>query len=349
MPDKVVIKLNASSLPYTKCVLRWYRTCVQGYKETLAPAKVVYGIAVHAFIDAMYKTDGDIKLARDKAWKAFRVPKFDDNKSKHLSDETHLLPTCYNLWEDYVLKEHDFDVIMLRSKCFYCEGKGWINSSATVDSKAPCLHCDSTGYREQPATEVTFSIKYYEDDYIIVYLEGTLDRIGKVKGGCYAIRDWKNTSAWDIDKFLSAFEMRTQQRFYVLSLKLMAELEPKSILGQVGATNVGSIIDGIFLKPRVSENVYRQSDFFSLKDSTLKEYREELDRLINHLSYNISRNSWDRKEGILNGACEAQYSEGAVYKCPFWFVCCAQDKAVSDLLLKRDFVIKPFDPLHHNE
>lgn len=310
---KQKIKLNASGLKTTTCMYNFWNVCIEGYKNQRSAAKMVYGIGVHKFVDTMFKTQGNLGKARDAALIAFRKPKALDSKSKHMNDENHFLPTCFNLWEDWVSKD-DAQTVMLPDG--------------------------------SPATEVTFSIPYYEDEFIVVTLEGTIDRIIKIKGGCYAINDYKTTSSWEKDSYLEKYRMSNQLRFYVFALKLMAEKAPESMLGQIGATNVGACIDGIFLKPKACDNEYKRSNVFQFAD--LGEVRRGLDLKIQQISRTVELTRMSgilpAKEGLVNGSCEGKWG-----LCTFWSICNSQSDEIAQVLLARDFVKKEYDPLHHND
>lgn len=341
---KIVLRINASSLKLSRCMLAWHRTVVQGYREPMFGAAMIYGSAIHKFIDTMFKTDGRMDLARDAALKTFNVPKIDNRRSRHLSDATHMITSCLLLWEDYIQKDQEFSVVKLNTKCWWCGGEGWLVFNSTPDSRDICSHCKGSKTLLQPATEVTFSIPYYEDAKIVVFLEGTVDRIGKIKNGCYAIGDYKTTSTADSEVFLEPYEMSSQLRFYVLSLKLMAKLYPDSILGQIGATRVGAFVDGVFIRPKCSENSYARSAVFQFPEDDMAEYQVQLYSAINRLINAVLGSTYQCREGILNGSCEQKY-----HKCAFWNVCKASNKQIAEVLLKRDFVQKEYQPLHHND
>src|SRR5665213_1734393 len=165
-------KLSSTAMGATPCTLKLWRQVIQGYREKEMPSRIVYGIAVHKFIDTMYKT-GDMSLAVLAAKKAFSLPKHLDTKSRHISDERHMMITCLNVWTSFIQQDSAFDIIQ-------------------VDGK--------------PLTEQTFSIEFYEDEHVKVTLEGALDKIGQFKGGCFAIGDWKTTSSWDNRGYFMQYE-----------------------------------------------------------------------------------------------------------------------------------------------
>jgi hypothetical protein len=286
---------------------------VEGYYAGVNSSKMVYGIAVHKYIDTMFKTKGHIGESRKAALVQFNKPKKSDPKALWYEDVNHFISTCYNVWEEWIMKDHQLDTVEL-----------------------------SDGL---PATEVTFSIPYYEDDWIQVFLEGTVDRIAKVKNGCYVINDFKTTGAYNPVEYLNKYRMSGQMRFYILFLKLMGERHPESALGKIGNTEVRACIDGIFLKSKSAENFYKRSDVFPYND--LVEFRQALDVKIRELSSIVAlqyAGAKPLKTGLLTGACEAKWGV-----CTFFNVCQSQDPAIEKMLLERDFSKKEYSPLHHNE
>jgi len=322
-------------------MLNYYRVVVQGYKQPANPAALIYGVAVHKFIDTMYKTSR-LNTARDAALREFRKPKYDNKRSAHLSDEHHLIPACFNVWDDYVKKDKDYSLIFLNQPCPWCSGEG----SIQIDDKIPlnCEHCKGEKTLLLPASEVTFEIDYYEDEFIKVILAGTIDGIGKITNGCYAIRDFKTTSSAEQNEYLDDYEMSTQLRFYIFSLVLMHRIHPDSPLGQIGGTRIGAFIDGIFIKPKLTNNEYQRSKIFQFSEDEMAEFETNLNELIKKISRYIETGMWLRREGIVNGACKPGYG-----KCSFWNVCRSGNKVIADTLLTRNFIQKTYNPLHHNE
>lgn len=311
MSEKTIVRINASSLRNSTCLLRWNRQILQGYYQPRNNAQAVYGIGIHAYLDSMYKTGGHVGISREKALAAFNVPKWPADKQAWLEDENHFFMTCYHLWNEYVSKDSQFDLVKLPDG--------------------------------NPAAEVTFSLPFFEYGDYQVKLEGTIDKLGKFKGGCYAIGDWKSTAKWDTKTFLADYEMSSQLKFYLLSLKLMARLQPDSVIGQIGATNVGVFVDGIFLKPKVTENTYGRSAVFMHNEQTMDEFEDMLKAAIIRFLEASSKGELPR-QGLLNGACGT-----GNYKCEYYNICKQKDEAVADMLLMRDFKQKTYNPLKHNE
>jgi len=301
------IRLSSSALSHSACILDYQRTVIEGYKSP-SSAKAVYGVSVAKFCDIMYRTKGDTTAATQAAKKAFDCPKeCPPDKQQHLADFRHLMTTCFNFWTEFVEPDSTFEVLD-------------IGGSA--------------------ATEQSFSIPYYEDDYIIITLEGTPDKIGKFKGGCFAIGDLKTTSTWQPNFYLKRYELSKQLRFYRLALKLIGERNPSSTLGQIGLTNCGAFIDVIFIKPNANDNEYKRSEVFQYSDKDLNDFQLTIDDFIKKVSFHV-KTGYFPKEGIVNGSCEHKWGY-----CDYWAVCKAPEN-VGKLLLERDFKKVEYTPLNY--
>jgi glutaredoxin len=367
--SKLTINIDSTSLSHSGCILDLYRTIVGslgddglssgGYREKLSGPELVYGISVHKFLDVAYKTNGDLIRARQESLKLFEeIPTREPKLKAWLRDKVHLSTTCFNVWNDFVLEEYKFDLIELMLPCWLCKGIGQVPDGATkiiqsdqVESIAfkECPHCKGAKQLMQPATEVTFSIQYYEDDYITVNLCGTVDKVGKFKDGCYAIGDWKTTGTWDNTGYFQQYELSRQLRMYSLALKLMGVLYPDSVLGQIGKTQIGCFIDAIFLNKDPHKTEVVRSDIYTIKSSELDAFQLMLDDKIKQLSQAI-KTGYFPKEGIINGSCIKwqSVSEKNFVKCLFWD-CCRNPDNVAEILLKRDFNRVQFNPLKYNE
>ncbi len=303
---KQIVNIDASSLSSAGCIINWKRVTVDGYRDKVSGAALVYGSAVHKYIETMYKTKGNIAKSRDAAFEVFRKPKVAGKSSQHLLDEKHLLVTCFNVWEDYVLKDSTFQTLELDNG---------------------------------PAVEVNFSFPFHETANYEFRLTGTIDRIGQIRNGCYAFRDWKTTSKYNIPEYLSEYKMSKQLRMYTLAFRKMHRLYPDSILGKIGGQAVGAIIDGIFLKVKASDNEYIASDLFMFSDDTMNEFEAVLEHEVHKLGEALESGRELPREGIVKGVCKTEY------KCKFWNVCGAP-KQVQQVMLDRDFAKVHYDPLN---
>lgn len=273
----------------------------------------MYGSGVHRYISTMYETGGDLVKSREAALDVFRQAKLASYGSQHLLDEKHFYATCFMTWDDFIAKDEDYQLLMLPN------GK--------------------------PATEVNFKFKYTETEKTVVFLTGTIDRIGKIRNGCYCIADFKTTSkGYDKNKriaFLDAFKMSKQLRFYRLAMKLMSEVEPESMLGRIGSSNLGCRIDGIFLGKSPADLNFGSSSVFMISDDTISEFRAVLDEQIRRF-VRVLEDGPILREGINNGSCLSEY------RCKFWDVCGAP-KPVQQVMLDRDFSKRYYDPLKFGE
>ena len=344
------LSLDSTALGSSACMLNLKRTIIGelvdglpspegGYRSPLSAA-VVYGISVHRFVDVMFKTN-HFPTAREEAKRLFSIEKLPPNdKQGHLGDPNHLITTCYNLWTQQIECESSFEILQIPTKCWWCRGD--------EQQMTPCTHCQGKGIVTGPATELTFSILIYEDNFCRIFLKGTIDTVGKFKNGCFAIRDWKTTSSWKKDEYLSTYELSRQLRIYTLACKLEARNNPDSLLGKIGSTNMGSFVDAIFVKAKANENEYMRTDVFQYSKEDMETFERSLLRLCSRLSAAIQTNTFE-KEGIINGSCSNIFGpDGVGGKCRFWNVC-KSPEPVAQLLLKRDFKRKIFDPLTYNE
>lgn len=311
---KLTININASSLRDSSCLLNWYRTIVDGYTEPRFNCKIVYGIALHKFLQLMYQT-GDIAKAKDEALKVFRQPKVQlETEPDWYLNEQHFMWACFDTWTNYAATDGEFQLF--------------------------------TNPKGEPAVEQTFSILFYEDDTIRVNLCGTIDKIGRIKGGVNCIGDWKSTGTppYKQKEYLADFDMRSQLRFYILGLKLMNRHFPDSQLGTIGAGRLGAFIDAIFLTEKPADIKVKRSSMFLFTDDDIDAFEKSLMKRIVQLSHAIADGSVALREGIVLNTCEKKY-----YKCSFFTVCRTGNPKLEEMLLKRNFVQREYDPLHRDK
>lgn len=304
----LTFRLSSTAMGSSTCSLRLHKQVIEGVREKLMPARVVYGIACHKFFDSMYKTLDPVKSILT-AKKAFFIPKIDDRKSTHLSDEGHMITTCMNVWAGFVQEDTSFEVL-------------------SFDGKA--------------LTEKTFSNLIYQDEHITVYLEGTLDKIGKFKNGVYAIGDWKTTSSWSAESYFTQYELSRQLRIYRLATILEGRSYPDSPIGKIGNSRCGVFIDAIFLKPDRNALEVKRSSVFYIPEVEIIAFEKMLLKFCKSLSLKVQDGSLLDKEGTMNGSCEGKWG-----KCPYWNLC-KTPLEVSRVLQDRDFNIVPWTPQDYN-
>jgi hypothetical protein len=247
---KIEVNMDSTSLGASSCILKYKLITVGelvdgvpdgkgGYKDTFG-ASAAYGICVHKYNDLMYKTNGYLPEARRVALDLFRRIKCEpDPKKPWLRDEKHFQIVCYKLWEEYIKLEHQFNILQVPNNCYWCNGLGVIQGDG---EEVICSHCKGSMVIQGAANELTFKIKLFEDEYLIVWLTGTIDQLGKFANGCFAIRDWKTTSYWNETEYLDAYELSRQLRVYRLATKLESRYHPDSLLGRIGSTRMDALL-----------------------------------------------------------------------------------------------------------
>jgi hypothetical protein len=317
MPNKTIIKLDASALSQSACLLRFKRIVLDGYTEKLSFNDTQYGSAFHKFIAVMYESEGDFGKATFAAQELFARPCIVRNGKKHLN-ELHLTKTCIDYWQHFQSTDN-FEVLKSENK---------------------------------PLVEIDFAVKYYEDDKYIILLTGTIDKLGRFKNGCFAIGDYKTHSLWAVtDKinksfediyiktYFKQYEISNQLRFYSFVTKLLGQENPNSVFGLFNDHPFGVFIDGIFLSGTQSSR-FARSDVFFFSENEMVSYRESLDQKISDLIFLANYQDYKLTDGIIQGTC----NEGK-FPCKFLNVCSNQDETIRKIVLKNEFTQKPYDPL----
>ena len=310
--SKLKIKIDSTALGDSHCVLKFHSKVVEGISEKKMNAGLLYGVAVHKFIEKMFNLKGDFPTAFTYAKDVFlRIPCDVDPKKLWQRDLNHLRATCAAVWSIQIMEEKVFEIVQLP------------NGDAAV--------------------EQTFSILWYEDDIVEIWLEGTIDSVGKFQGGAFAIRDWKTSSAWDTRSYFTQYERTRQLPIYTLACKRMAHDYPDSVLGKIGAGKMGAFIDAIFLKSDINGTTFGRSNIFQYSDEYLDKVADLIDLQCKKLS-NAVKTGYLPEEGLINGTCmHALYGK----QCYLWNVC-RSNATVKQVCLERDFVRKPFQPLEYN-
>lgn len=303
---KTIVRLSSTGLGSSNCILNFHRTVIDGYR-TVQKASMVFGIAWHKFAETMYKTGGQYKLAEEAALKAFNVPKDGRDDEGHLMNEKFFKTVCSLMWMQ-TQEDKSFQVL-------------------TLDGV--------------PLVEHTFDHHFYEDDYIEVRLQGTIDMIGKIQGGVYAHPDWKTTSTWNKTTYFKSYELSRQLRHYRLALKIIAEREPDSTLGKIAATKMGSFIRAIFLDKDINKVYWKDSEVYYYPNEDIEAYRKTVEDFCYKISSAV-KTGYLPKEGILNGSCQHAYG-----LCNYWNVCKVREEA-GQMMLKNHFIQRPFNPLDYN-
>lgn len=324
MSEKKIIHLDASILKLSACDMRMLLALFEGYTEPLPFNDTQYGSAYHLFMSTMFMTNGDFGKATIAANQLFAKPCIIRQGKKHLT-QVHLNKTCFDSWE-HLQKQDDFEIY-----------------------QAPHRECiDDHDSTLRPLVEVNFSIPVYEDDLCKIYLSGTMDKIGKIKGGCNAIGDYKTHSLYAINRYTVAeyfaqYELSLQLFFYYHCLHLLAKQNPNSIFAEICKTRVAIFIDGVFIHTK-SPTEFHRSNVEVPRADILSEFTILLDEKILSIAALYAQYVEDPKsfnrDGIIKGLC----SDGK-YLCKFNQVCAAVNPVARAHVLKNNYKQRLYNPL----
>lgn len=339
MSSKPIILLDASALKKSACSLAFYRTLIEGWRQPINSTEIEFGSAFHRCPERLEITgkifDG-IKAARDYYLK---VPKTPPAKAKFYSVD-YLGYVC-SCWYASGFMQDSFETLKdtnnLSEPCEVCKGNGIIKDSP---SSSPCYACQGkalTVYPQgKPLVEMKFALPYYESEYCIIMLSGTMDRIARHKtSGLLAVVDYKTTGAYDPKSFLEKYELDGQLMFYTMSLrKHLEKAAPESILYKYRGKDIGACIDGIFVGAD-NKFEYRRSEVFVYSKARMEEYEKLVHNKCKEISKMIET-KYVPRDGLLNGACTF---------CNFKNACAAPDKETEQFVLNRNFKQVKYNPL----
>ena len=318
MPKKIIL-LNASALRISSCKRRLHYVVIDGYKKARNSISIEFGSAFHLIPKHVYQ-DNDYAKGLSAAQVYFKDSNYEpDSKKKYLND--------------FMLSKVGFD---------------WYTSELHKNDSFEVLR-DTDG---KALVEVQFAIPYYAGENVEVILCGTIDKIvvhRQSKLICEG--DFKTTTSWDENEYLRGWVLNTQRYFYNIALRKMIEQSsPSSILHEFKGKDVGSFIDGIFVKTS-GETSCKRSEVMVFNDRQRLDYEALLTDLCRWFDgkYDmpgLEHNSPPLREGLLNDSCsENKYGS----KCDFFDVCACNDSVASEHVLRRNFVQKPYDPLNRKD
>lgn len=307
--SRTVVRFSASAAPKMNCLLRIKRTILDGYQELLPYNDVLYGSAVHKFISTMHESGGNFVLATQEAKRIFSKPCEIRKGKKHLT-EVHMLKTCLDYWEHYT-KHDDFELLTKE------DGK--------------------------PAVEFSFDNQIYIDDEVEILFQGVMDKIGRFKGGCAAVGDYKITSAWSQEDYFEQYRLSTQLRFYLFNLKLAARSNPNSPIAKLCNVPLGYFVDGIFISKDGA--TFKRSEVIVPTEQDDKEFANSLAVKVIPSLVNLAKNpQYSMRDGMVSGACcELKYP------CEYLNVCAAPDDIARQHLLRSSFTQREYLPLTHSK
>ena len=338
--SKIIVKVDASALRESACEWRFDAIVNQGWRSKELFNDTVYGTAVHKYLSRMEESGGQFDEAVRACLKIWRAGKFKIRDKKAHLNENHLINTCFDYWNYLQTKQREFSLIQNpNAKCWSCGGTG-LDTPKTIEV-VTCKVCEGKGTREQPVVEVKFSIPWEISENYEAYIEGTIDRVGKINNGCYCVRDYKTTSSWDSKKFLDGFSSSPQLKLYLWAVRKEAERE-NSPIAQLKGQRIGAAIDGVFLKSS-SETEFDSSRVFFFNEQQEEEFENLLEDKIDEIKSYALNIIAPRKTGKITGLCHNLFS------CRFHDVCHALDEKVGKFVLLNNFEKRPYEPLKHGE
>lgn len=303
---KTHIRLDASALKESSCSRRLVWTTVDGYREEKNSNDIEFGSAFHEFIKVMKETNGNYAEATMAAVNRYNVPMYIKDRRKDYMTAQYLQVLCFKYWEQYVAKDQ-FETVVIDGK---------------------------------PLVELKFSYPYYVDDEVEVSLCGTIDDVCKHRHGTYAIRDYKTTSVYKKDEYLSGYALSPQLMFYRMVVSLYAKTYPDSIFAQINKHGFSCFIEGVFLQGATKEPEFKRSELFIYTPEQMNEFQKLVDRKVRQLVELVKAGVVPDREGMINGACQTVYGP-----CKFAIACKQQTSVGVGHMLNRFFIKREYNPL----
>jgi len=185
-------------------------------------------------------------------------------------------------------------------------------------------------------------------------LQGTIDGIGFIKGGCNAIADWKTTGSYDVEEYLEDYRLSPQMLTYFYILWWYLKYYPESTLsGLLKDKAIAVFIYGAFLSAGKIVTFERSKLlWFGKEDVEL--FEKKLKELVETTKFILNYNkdfpgTLPAPDGMINGACVSPTG----FKCKFFNACATRtnggagdtDKMTRHILditfKKREY--KPFE------
>lgn len=347
MSDKILIVLDSSAISNSACMLKLFRTVVQGYTSKVNPNDIEFGTAFHKF-RKIFRDKGENGIAPG----IYAAKDYFINTPMHVkSNKKYLTPNfLMKICMEYAVKyeKDQFQVIRVKyNKPFYKHSKEEMEKIQIKENRL--IGMDELFEVEESLLELKFVFPYYVDEDMEILIAGTIDELGKHHNGIVCICDAKTTAMWNVQEYFEGFNLNCQLRFYKWSILKYIEAFPDSFLAQVCEHEIGCFVDGIFYKGADQEVIYQRSEVMLYNDDKgMKEMDSLVERKVEQLIDTVKQWKHNRllpmREGILIGACETRYG-----KCTYAPVCAAVDDTVRDVMLDYNFVKKPYNPLNHGE
>jgi len=307
-----IIRIDASVLKQSACLLKLWRIAVQGYRSKEVFNDTEFGSAIHVFEKELHE-GRPFEMAR-AATLSFFIEKMQSPNFKVRKNAEYLTPaflhTCCEVY--YNKRSKDFTPLV-------------------VDGEV--------------LVEKNFEIPYYETEHVSIRLTGTIDIIGRLTGnGMYCIGDYKTTRTWNHVDFLAAFKYNIQLPFYLLAIQLIGNKYPQGIFGELVKNRIGCFIEGIFLSEKEAVTVKR-SDIWTFSEERIQVIKHHLDSLCWMLNVCIGNKATPNKQGLVNDTCAGKFIGGTAYPCEFLGSCLAPNEDATNTILNNSFRCTDYNPL----
>lgn len=320
--DKQIIRIDASSLKNSSCGRRFYLDVVEGYAQGKCKHNMLYGSAFHKCVEVYARTKGDQAAAHLAAltyWQKGLESKeyVIGDKFKYLN-EGHLTLSCMKFF-------------------------GEVGTNRIFTDNYPLVVGDEV------LVEKKFSIPIFSNPEVDVLLQGTLDSIVQIRGGCPCVGDWKTTCTSKTPiEFFQEFKLSVQLRTYVWALKWICNKAPESELARLLAPygKIGAFIFGGFMSAGKGIDFLR-SEVYQFSAADLAEYELLLMATVESLLTNNTLmkefGTYPAPTGIMNGSCGF---------CKYFNTCSAAVGVTGDRnailkgMLNNNFTRRAYQPLN---
>lgn len=319
---KKIICIDASSLKRSSCGLRMFLSVVEGWTSPKLSNDLLYGTCFHMVAEHYAKTEDAFNSveAALKHW------------DKNIGD------CSVKYTAKYLDKEH-----LHRTLLHY------LTALKTNDIFTRCPYIKIEGH---VLAEMKFSIPIYTDADVDVLLQGTIDGIFQLDGGCPCIGDWKTTRAKDANEYFYGYKMSTQLRVYLWAVQWLLKHYPDSQVAQAfkKAPKIGAFIYGAFLTKdsvdfqRSQVYTYGKQDMQRF-DSLLK---TEVAKIVTNYKNFAHNGRYPLPEGLINNSCQEVFGS----YCSYYGACSScvgvqtvDEVALFESVLKNNFVKKQYLPL----
>ncbi len=288
MPKKI-IRVDASALKGSACLRRLFLTCVEGYRSPKESNDLLYGTCFHKCVEVFAKT-GDQQVAFSEAlthWDE-KIDKCEIKYNAKFLDKAHLMGTLMR----YFIEAKSNDIF---TRCPYVK------------------------VGDEVLAECKISIPMYSDSNVDILLQGTVDGIFQIEGGCPCIGDWKTTRAREANDYFYGYKMSTQLRVYYYAIQWYLENMPEHPLAKAfaGAPKLGCFIYGAFLSKDGVQ--FQRSQVYQFTNRDMTFFEMMLKRKLGDLleAYDKFRTSdggvYPPADGMINNACQEVFGSYCSY------------------------------------